>query len=83
MWFGVLVTLGAVGMLWLAVRFEKREVPVEKVSIITLYHNVFFYIYLSTFFLIIGMATLPNPTSLLLLCGLLQILTSVKLIRKF
>lgn len=52
-------------------------------SIITLYHNVFFFIYLSTFFLIIGMAALPDPLSILLLCGCILILISVKLIRKF
>lgn len=78
------VVLGLDGvLLYLVGRMERKELRVDRVSIVTLYQAVFFLIYLSTFFMIIGMAALPKPMSLLLLSGVIQIIICVKLIRKF
>lgn len=59
------------------------QIASERISIISLYHYIFFLLYLSTFLILSGLSSMPSTLGLLLPSGLLQILIIFKLIRKF
>jgi hypothetical protein len=58
-------------------------IPSDRISIISLYHYIFFLLYLSTFLILSGLSSMPSTLGLLLPSGLLQVLVIFKLIRKF